>query len=50
MVVVVLPCAPAVSSPLEFIVATLVLEEVHVTLLVHAAVLLSEYVHVAVNC
>jgi hypothetical protein len=49
-VMFVLPVATAVAKPLAAIVATLVLDEVHVAELVRSFVLLSEYIPVAVNC
>jgi hypothetical protein len=49
-VTVVEPTATAVASPLDPIIATLVLEELQVTAPVKSCVVSSEYVPVAVNC
>lgn len=48
--IMLVPAETPVASPLEFIVATLVVAEVHVTVDVIFFVLLSLYVPVAVNC
>ena len=49
-VIVVVPVAPAVASPVLLMLATLVAEEVHVTDDVMSLLLLSPNVPVAVNC
>ena len=48
--IVVVPAATAVAKPAVLMVATAELEELQVTWLVMFAVVLSEYVPVAVNC
>lgn len=49
-IVAIRPAIPAVASPEAFIVAAVVFEEVHVTVVVRSFVLLSLYVPVAWNC
>jgi hypothetical protein len=49
-VIVVLPVASVVAKPAALIVATLVVDDVHVACVVRSCVVLSENVPVAVNC